>query len=130
MINLYNIHITLTKYKLFQMNLQVEKIDKQNNNINDVGKTSDKNFQTQSNQQDQQENRVKLISYTKNADDNKNLEELIVYCARVSNPTNQYFNMNNEKLIKYLISNAHWSPFEMISICLEINTTRIYQDKC
>ena len=67
---------------------------------------------------------VKLISYTKNVDDNKNLEELIVYCARVSNPTNQYTNMNNDKLIKYLISNAHWSPFEMISICLEINTTR------
>jgi thymidylate synthase (FAD) len=67
---------------------------------------------------------VKLISFTKNADDNKNLEEIIVYCARVSNPANQCTKMNNDKLIKYLISNEHWSPFEMISICLEINTTR------
>ena len=67
---------------------------------------------------------VKLISYTKNANDDKNLEEIIVYSARVSNPASQYTNMNNDKLIKYLMDNAHWSPFEMASICLEINTTR------
>lgn len=67
---------------------------------------------------------IKLISYTQNVSDNKNLEEIIVYCARVSNPSNQNTNLGNKKLIEYLIKNSHWSPFEMVSICLEINTTR------
>lgn len=70
------------------------------------------------------EQNVKLISYTQNASDNKNLEEIIVYCARVSNPSNQNTNLGNKKLIEYLIKNSHWSPFKMVSICLEINTTR------
>ena len=69
-------------------------------------------------------NKVKLISYTKNANDDKNLEEIIAYCARVSNPSNQINSQSNTKLIKYLIDNNHWSPFEMVSMCLEINTTR------
>ena len=67
---------------------------------------------------------VQLISHTQNVSGNKNLEEIIVYCARVSNPSNQNSNLSNGKLIEYLISNSHWSPFEMVSICLEINTPR------
>lgn len=51
-------------------------------------------------------------------------EELIVYMARVSNPSNQHSNSNNEKLINYLITHKHWSPFEMCHLVLEISTTR------
>lgn len=70
-------------------------------------------------------NKVKLISYTKDAVDNdKTLEDMVAYCARVSNPSNQMNTQTNSKLIGYLIRNHHWSPFEMVSICLEINTTR------
>lgn len=70
-------------------------------------------------------NKVKLISYTKDViDDNKTLEDIVAYCARVSNPSNQITSQSNEKLIGYLMRNHHWSPFEMVSICLEINTTR------
>lgn len=72
-------------------------------------------------------NKTKLVSYTKNANDindNGNLEDMVAYCARVSNPSNQMTTQTNSKLIKYLIKNNHWSPFEMVSICLEINTTR------
>lgn len=70
-------------------------------------------------------NAVTLISYTKTAgDDNKSLEDIIAYCARVSNPSNQMNTESNSKLIAYLIKNGHWSPFEMVSICLEMNTTR------
>lgn len=56
----------------------------------------------------------------------KTLEDLVCYCARVSNPSNQNItdNNKNEKLLGYLINNLHWSPFEMVSICLEIVTTR------
>tara|TARA_R100001463_G_scaffold57947_1_gene110251 strand:- start:1043 stop:1675 length:633 start_codon:yes stop_codon:yes gene_type:complete len=50
-------------------------------------------------------------------------DELIAYMARVSNPTNQD-NQNSSKLIKYLIKHKHWSPFEMVNMCVEINTTR------
>lgn len=67
---------------------------------------------------------VKIVSYSHNKEDNKTLEEMVVYCARVSNPSNQNNQMGNKKLIEYLIKNSHWSPFEMVSICLEINTTR------
>ncbi len=68
--------------------------------------------------------KVILISYTKDAKSDKNLEEIVAYCARVSNPSNQINNENNTRLINYLMKNHHWSPFEMVSICLEINTTR------
>lgn len=68
---------------------------------------------------------VRLISYTKPetaiAD---NLTELVAYCARVSNPSNQLNKETSEKLIRYLIRNQHWSPLEMVSVCLEITTTR------
>tara|TARA_Y100000748_G_C15345186_1_gene429654 strand:- start:80 stop:673 length:594 start_codon:yes stop_codon:yes gene_type:complete len=49
---------------------------------------------------------------------------MVAYCARVSNPNNQHNVETSEKLVKYLLKNKHWSPFEMVSICLEINTTR------
>jgi thymidylate synthase (FAD) len=69
---------------------------------------------------------VKLISYSKAPEDLdlNDCQELIAYCARVSNPSNQMNSETSEKLIKYLIKHAHWSPLEMVSACLEINTTR------
>ena len=70
---------------------------------------------------------VTLISYSQPpslASHFKNLEDIVVYCARVSNPQNQDNFETGSKLIKYLIKHGHWSPFEMVSICLEINTTR------
>lgn len=65
-----------------------------------------------------------LISYSKMLNDDKSLQDLVSYCARVSNPANQNNTDTNEKLIRYLIKNHHWSPFEMVSICIEIETTR------
>jgi thymidylate synthase (FAD) len=65
---------------------------------------------------------VCLISCSR--DGEKNIQELVCYCARVSNPANQINTETNEKLLHYLIKNNHWSPFEMVSICLEIETTR------
>ena len=53
-----------------------------------------------------------------------NAQELVAYCARVSNPANQTNTETSEKLIRYLIKHAHWSPLEMVSACLEIETTR------
>jgi thymidylate synthase (FAD) len=69
---------------------------------------------------------VKLISYSKAPEDLdlNDCQELIAYCARVSNPSNQMNKETSEKLINYLIKHAHWSPLEMVSACLEINTTR------
>ena len=61
---------------------------------------------------------VKLIHYTQDGDD------LVSYMARVSNPDNQNNTETSAKLIKYLIKHQHWSPFEMVSMCVEINTTR------
>ena len=54
----------------------------------------------------------------------ENTTELVAFCARVSNPSNQNNKDTSEKLIRYLIKNAHWSPLEMVSMCLEIETTR------
>lgn len=68
--------------------------------------------------------KVQLISYSQTADKSKPLYDLVAYCARVSNPANQNNTDTNEKLIRYLIKNQHWSPFEMVNICLEIETTR------
>ena len=70
---------------------------------------------------------VNLVSYSQPLEDNFHMEELedtIAYCARISNPSNQLNKDTNNKLIQYLIENKHWSPFEMVSICLEIETTR------
>lgn len=54
----------------------------------------------------------------------KTPQDLVAFCARVSNPTNQYNTETSEKLLRYLINNNHWSPFELVSACLEITTTR------
>lgn len=66
---------------------------------------------------------VSLVSYSSN-ESHTSLVDLVCYCARVSNPANQNNTLSNDKLMSYLIKNQHWSPFEMVSICLEINTTR------
>ena len=75
--------------------------------------------------------KVKLISYSQPppssepiSNSENQLQDLVAFCARVSNPANQCNTETNEKLIKYLIKNSHWSPLEMVSICLEIETTR------
>jgi len=73
--------------------------------------------------------RVKLVSYSKPSDDFEaegleNVQDLIAFCARVSNPSNQMNKETAEKLIGYLIKWGHWSPLEMVNACLEINTTR------
>ena len=69
--------------------------------------------------------KVELISYSKPpTGEDKTLQDLVAYCARVSNPSNQNNTETNEKLINYLIRNNHWSPLEMVNICLEIETTR------
>ena len=72
---------------------------------------------------------VKLISYSQASEDFEDLgltdcQELIAFCARVSNPSNQLNSDTSEKLIKYLINNSHWSPLEMVNVFLEIETTR------
>ena len=68
---------------------------------------------------------VKLVSHSKCSQDTESsLQDLVAYCARVSNPENQNNKETNEKLIKYLIKNNHWSPLEMVNVCLEIETTR------
>ena len=69
---------------------------------------------------------VKLISHSTAPVDTglDNLQELIAFCAKVSNPNNQINKETSEKLIKYLINHQHWSPLEMVSACLEIETTR------
>ncbi len=83
------------------------------------------NTKTKTNNETNNElSKVKLVSYTKNVSDDKSLEDIVAYCARVSNPSNQMVSQSNTKLIEYLIKNKHWSPFEMVSVCLEINTTR------
>lgn len=72
--------------------------------------------------------KVKLISYSQpnqwEFKEEVNLEDIVAYCARVSNPDNQNNIVSNRKLLKYLIKHKHWSPFEMVNICLEIETTR------
>jgi len=67
--------------------------------------------------------KVTLINYSQ-TDDGKNLLEQVAFAARVSNPTNQHNNETAEKLVRYLIKNRHWSPLEMVNVCLEIETTR------
>jgi len=74
--------------------------------------------------------KVRLISYSEAFDNDPvsvkkpDIEHLIAYCARVSNPDNQNNFATSEKLIKYLVKNKHWSPLEMVNACLEIETTR------
>jgi thymidylate synthase (FAD) len=73
--------------------------------------------------------KVKLVSYSQPTQEFVNqgiddAQELVAYCARVSNPSNQFNTETSEKLIRYLIRHQHWSPLEMVSACLEIETTR------
>ena len=80
------------------------------------------------------EMKIKLISYSQQAIDADkqdefefdlpNLQDLVAYCARVSNPANQANSETSERLIKYLIKHKHWSPLEMVSACIEVETTR------
>ena len=67
---------------------------------------------------------VNLISYSQPVEGELNAEDLVAYCARVSNPSNQNNKQTSERLLKYLAKHKHWSPFEMASACLEITTTR------
>jgi len=71
--------------------------------------------------------KVRLISHStpvRDIAEIKDLELLVAFCARVSNPQNQYNVQTSDKLIKYLIEHQHWSPLEMVSACMEITTTR------
>jgi thymidylate synthase (FAD) len=72
---------------------------------------------------------VRLLSYSQPTQEFADLgiedaQELIAYCARVSNPSNQLNTDTSEKLIRYLVKHQHWSPLEMVSACIEITTTR------
>jgi thymidylate synthase (FAD) len=72
---------------------------------------------------------VRLVSYSQPTGEFRDMgiadaQELIAYCARVSNPTNQLNTESSEKLIRYLVRHQHWSPLEMVSACCEITTTR------
>ena len=72
---------------------------------------------------------VKLLSYSQPTAEFAELgiddaQELIAYCARVSNPSNQLNTETSDKLIRYLVKHQHWSPLEMVSACIEITTTR------
>jgi len=73
--------------------------------------------------------KVQLVSYSKpapgfEAEGVDDVQELIAFCARVSNPSAQINTETSEKLIRYLVKHQHWSPLEMVSACLEIETTR------
>ena len=73
--------------------------------------------------------KVQLISYSQPSEELygeglKNIQDLVGFCARVSNPGNQYNTETAEKLIRYLVNHKHWSPLEMVSMCLSIETTR------
>ena len=72
---------------------------------------------------------VRLLSYSQPTEEFAGMgladaQELIAYCARVSNPSNQLNTDTSEKLIRYLVKHQHWSPLEMVSACIEITTTR------
>jgi len=72
---------------------------------------------------------VRLLSYSQPTEEFRDMgltdaQELIAYCARVSNPSNQLNTDTSEKLIRYLVKHQHWSPLEMVSACIEITTTR------
>lgn len=75
--------------------------------------------------------KVKLISHSQtpidvihDANDYASALDLVAFCARVSNPSNQMNKETSEKLVKYLIKHKHWSPLEMVSVCMEVETTR------
>lgn len=67
---------------------------------------------------------AKVVSVTQPLIEGLSPEDFICYAARVSNPANQTNTETNERLLKYLMKNKHWSPFEMVSVCLEVKTRR------
>lgn len=72
---------------------------------------------------------VRLVSYSQPTPEFQRMgiadaQDLIAFCARVSNPANQFNNETSDRLIRYLINHQHWSPLEMVSACVEITTTR------
>ena len=73
---------------------------------------------------------VRLVNYSQVPLDvefdlsDSSLQELVAFCARVSNPSNQMNTETNDRLCNYLMKHKHWSPFEMVSVCMEIDTTR------
>ena len=72
---------------------------------------------------------VRLVSYSQPTEEFReegifDVQDLVAFCARVSNPSNQFNSQTSERLISYLVKNKHWSPLEMASACLEITTTR------
>lgn len=72
--------------------------------------------------------KVRLVSYSQPSEEFKgelkDVQDLVAFCARVSNPANQFNSETAERLIRYLVKHKHWSPLEMASACLEIQTTR------
>lgn len=72
--------------------------------------------------------KARIVGYTQPSEDFKNdfstVKELVAYCARVSNPSNQFNNQTADKLIAYLVKHLHWSPLEMASVTMEVETTR------
>jgi len=73
--------------------------------------------------------KVRLVSFSQPTEEFReegifDVQDLVAFCARVSNPSNQFNSQTSERLISYLIKNKHWSPLEMASACLEITTTR------
>ena len=71
--------------------------------------------------------KARLISYSQTGENlhvGNDIQELVAYCARVSNPSNQNNTETSEKLLRYLAKHKHWSPFEMVSACIEVETTR------
>ena len=72
---------------------------------------------------------VRLVSYSQPTEEFRqegifDVQDLVAFCARVSNPSNQFNSETSERLISYLVKHKHWSPLEMASACLEITTTR------
>ena len=73
--------------------------------------------------------KVKLVSYSRPSDEFlsegiKDVQDLVAFCAKVSNPSGQFNMETSERLIRYLVKHQHWSPLEMASACMEITTTR------
>lgn len=69
-------------------------------------------------------NDVKIVALTYPLMQDMGAQDFVAYCARVSNPANQHNTETSERLLRYLVRNQHWSPFEMVNVVMEVNTTR------
>jgi thymidylate synthase (FAD) len=69
-------------------------------------------------------NDVKIVALTYPLMQDMGAQDFVAYCARVSNPANQHNTETSERLLRYLVKNQHWSPFEMVNVVMEVNTTR------